>query len=174
MHDIVFKDGEAILPGKGRTTCDIAVRDGRIAAIAAPGEAGDAKETVSVKGLIAFPGVIDAHLHLGHGKDISRPRVPLDADRETAAAAKGGVTCIIPYLLATEPYENQFKDFQFGYNTMLDHWATGLADIRETLAHPEWLDPPQNEAGFASRDVHAPGSNDGLGSKTRAEREAGV
>jgi dihydroorotase-like cyclic amidohydrolase len=49
-------------------------------------------------------------LHLGHGKDIAQPRVPLDADRETAAAAKGGVTCFIPYLMATEPFENIFDD----------------------------------------------------------------
>jgi len=110
MHDIVFKDGEAILPGEGRAACDIAVRDGRIAAVASPGNAGGAKQEISVKGLVAFPGVVDAHLHLGHGKDISRPREPIDADRETAAAAKGGVTCIIPYLLATEPYENHFKE----------------------------------------------------------------
>ena len=88
MHDILFKDGEAILHGEGRAACDIAVRDGRIAAVASPGNGGGAKQEISVKGLVAFPGVIDAHLHLGHGKDISRPREPIDADRETAAAAR--------------------------------------------------------------------------------------
>ena len=110
MYDVIFTGGKAILPGQGLTECNVAVRDGRIAAILAAGEAADAKQKVSVSGLTIFPGVIDAHLHLGHGKDISRPRVALDADRETAAAAKGGVTCCIPYLLATEPYENQWQD----------------------------------------------------------------
>jgi NTE family protein len=81
---------------------------------------------------------------------------------------------VVQLIYKDKPYENQFKDFQFGFNTMLDHWSTGLADIRETLAHPEWLDLPENEAGFASRDVHAPSSSDRLGPKTRAEKEAGI
>ena len=53
-----------------------------------------------------LPGAIDVHLHLGHGKDIARPRVPADADRESAAAATGGITCFVPYLMATERFED--------------------------------------------------------------------
>lgn len=81
---------------------------------------------------------------------------------------------VVQMIYKDKPYENQFKDFQFGFNTMLDHWSSGLADIRETLARPEWFDLPQNEAGFASRDVHAPSSSDRLGPKTGSEHEAGV
>ena len=57
-----------------------------------------------------MPGAIDAHIHLGHGKDISRPRVPDDATQESAAAAKGGVTTFISYLLASEPFEDILPD----------------------------------------------------------------
>ncbi len=108
--DLIVRDGEAILPAHGRTACDIAIRDGRIAAIAAPGEKLAAASEISARGLVIFPGAIDVHLHLGHGSDIARPRAALDADRETAAAAKGGVTCFIPYLMATEPFEKIFDD----------------------------------------------------------------
>jgi dihydropyrimidinase len=108
--DLVLRGGAAILPGHGRAACDIAVRDGRIAAIVAPREQLTAAMEISVRGLTIFPGALDVHLHLGHGKDIAQPRVPLDADRETAAAAKGGVTCFIPYLMATEPFESIFDD----------------------------------------------------------------
>ena len=108
--NLVVRDGEAILPAHGRTACDIAIRDGRIAAIAAPGEKLTAESEISARGLVIFPGAIDVHLHLGHGSDIARPRVALDADRETAAAAKGGITCFVPYLLATEPFEKIFDD----------------------------------------------------------------
>ena len=104
--DLVLRDGVAVLPGRGTTPCDIALRGGKIAAILAPGEACAAAETLSVRGLTILPGVIDAHLHLGHGKDISRPRVPGDADQESAAAAAGGVTCFIPYLMSAEPFED--------------------------------------------------------------------
>ena len=108
--DLIVRDGEAILPAHGRTACDLAIRDGCIAAIAAPGEKLAAKSEISARGLVIFPGAIDVHLHLGHGSDIARPRVASDADRETAAAAKGGVTCFIPYLMATEPFEKIFDD----------------------------------------------------------------
>jgi len=108
--DLVVRDGEAILPAHGRTACDIAIRDGRIAAIAASGEKLAAESELSARGLVVFPGAIDVHLHLGHGSDIARPRVASDANRETAAAAKGGVTCFIPYLMATEPFEKIFDD----------------------------------------------------------------
>jgi dihydropyrimidinase len=108
--DVVIRNGEAILPARGQTLCDIAIRDGRIAAIAAPGERLVAQSEISARGLVIFPGVVDVHLHLGHGGDIARPRVPMDADRETAAAAKGGITCFIPYLMATEPFETILGD----------------------------------------------------------------
>ena len=63
-----------------------------------------------MRGLVILPGVIDGHLHLGHGKDIARPRVPADAAQETAAAAVGGVTTFIPYLMSAEPYETLFDE----------------------------------------------------------------
>src|SRR5215472_13549536 len=106
--DLVIKGGEAVLPGRGRTACDVAIHDGKIAAIVAPGEAVAAQEAMPAYGLVVMPGAVDVHLHLGHGKDIARPREPLDADRETAAAAKGGVITFIPYLMATEPFEEIF------------------------------------------------------------------
>lgn len=105
----VLRGGHAVLPGEGLTLCDIAIVAGKIAAIMAPDTQFDA-ETIDVTGLVIMPGLIDPHLHLGHGKDISRPRVAQDADGETAAAAAGGVTCFIPYLMATEPYEQVFED----------------------------------------------------------------
>ena len=108
--DLIIRDGEAILPGLGLTRCDLAVKNGRIAAVLAAGATCAAAEEVSVRGLVIMPGAIDVHLHLGHGKDIARPREPHDADQETAAAAKGGVTSFIPYLMATDPFERVFDD----------------------------------------------------------------
>jgi dihydropyrimidinase len=108
-HDLLLRGGIAVLPGLGPTECDIAVQDGRIAALLAPGAAAEAAEVWDITGLVALPGAIDAHLHLGHGADISRPRVPEDAARESGAAAAGGITCFLPYLMATDPF-SQFWD----------------------------------------------------------------
>ena len=83
--------------------------------------------------------MIDVHLHLGHGKDIARPRVPEDAATETAAAAIGGVTAFVPYLMATDPFETLFDEVKsvtaagaridFGYHFIISTEAQ-LAECR--------------------------------------------
>ncbi len=108
--DVLIHGGELLLPGADPVVADLAIRDGKIAAILAPGANTQASERIDITGLTVFPGIVDVHLHLGHGKDISRPRVPADAAQETAAAAVGGITTFIPYLMASEPFEVIFDD----------------------------------------------------------------
>lgn len=109
QSDLALRGGLAFLPGVGLKRCDVLISDGRISAIAAPGE-GDAIEDVDVGGLTILPGVVDAHIHLGHGMDIARPRVPKDAQTETGAAAIGGVTTVLSYVMSPEPYGPIFDE----------------------------------------------------------------
>lgn len=106
--DLVVENAEVLLPGSGPRSLSIGIRNGSIAALLNPGETVEAKDRLDASGLAAFPGVIDVHLHLGHGSDISHPREPEDAARETAAAASGGVTTMIPYLMGSEDYTSVF------------------------------------------------------------------
>lgn len=102
--DLRLAGGTVLLPGAGLAPADLLIAGGRIAAVTAPGAGGPAAETVSIEGLTVLPGAVDAHIHLGHGADISRPRVPADAASETGAAALGGVTCFLSYVMSAEPY----------------------------------------------------------------------
>lgn len=141
--DLLLRGGSAVLPGLGPTTCDIAIQDGRIAAILARNAAAEADETWNVSGLVVLPGAIDVHLHLGHGKDISRPRVPGDAAQESGAAAAGGITCFIPYLMATAPFEEFWQEvidvteagsrIDFGYHPIISTEAQ-LAGVPRYIA----------------------------------------
>ena len=115
MFDMAIVGGDVALPGRDPAPMTVAVAGEKIAAILSPGEAVEARQTIDAKGLIVLPGVLDVHLHLGHGKDISRPREPKDASQETAAAAMGGVTTFIPYLMASEPFEQIFDDVALGH-----------------------------------------------------------
>ncbi|MDH3667743.1 MAG: dihydroorotase family protein [Paracoccaceae bacterium] len=112
MTEIELKltSGTVLLPERGLAEADILIADGRIAEITAPGAGAAAVEEVRLTGLTVLPGAIDAHLHLGHDNDISRPRVPEDAISETGAAALGGVTCFIPYVMSAEPYGAVFDE----------------------------------------------------------------
>jgi dihydropyrimidinase len=109
-YDRILTGGHVLLGAEGPVVADIAIKDGKIAGLLSSGAQAGAAERIDVRGLVILPGVIDGHLHLGHGKDIARPRVPADAAQETAAAAVGGVTTFIPYLMSAEPYETLFDE----------------------------------------------------------------
>ncbi|MGE7415022.1 dihydroorotase [Methylobacterium tarhaniae] len=137
-HDLLVRGADAVLPGRGRTPCDLAIRDGRIAAILAPGAPAAAAATLNARGLVVLPGALDVHLHLGHGRDIARPRVPADAAQESAAAAVGGITCFIPYLMTSDPFAQVLPEvigvteagsrIDFGYHPIISTEAQ-LAEV---------------------------------------------
>ncbi len=111
MAELVLTGGNVWLDQKGMVAADIVISKGKISAIVAPGT-GAGEEVINVTGTTILPGAIDAHIHLGHGSDISRPRMPSDAMTETAAAACGGVTCFIPYIMSSEPYTPVFDELK--------------------------------------------------------------
>ena len=107
--DLRLSGGRLLLPGvEELTEADVLIRDGTIAGLCERGAAADAAEDVSVHGLAVLPGIIDAHVHLG--QDITVPKTPDDARRETEAAAAGGVCTLIAYLMTPEPYHEVLDD----------------------------------------------------------------
>lgn len=74
--------------------------------------------------------------------------------RQAAEAAASPRSNIVHLIYRDKPYEQHFRDFQFGLATMHEHWSSGLHDIRSTLAHPAYFAMPDNEAGFVTHDVH--------------------
>src|SRR5262249_44757575 len=73
--DLIIRGGTVVLPQTDGVAADIAVSGEKIAAVLSPGTAVYAAETLDAAGKLVLPGVIDVHLHLGHGKDIAPPRV---------------------------------------------------------------------------------------------------
>ncbi len=109
---LILENADVVVDGRGLTRCSVVVENGRITGFDGRVSSDGAVERVDLTGLVVMPGVVDPHLHLGHGKDISRPRVKEDAARESAAAALGGMTTFIPYLMSTTCYSDLFADVQ--------------------------------------------------------------
>ncbi|MEI6002015.1 patatin-like phospholipase family protein [Paraburkholderia bengalensis] len=61
---------------------------------------------------------------------------------------------VIHLIYRNKEYEGHYKDYQFGLSTMLQHWESGLEDIRNSLAQPGWLEMPDNDSGFVTHDIH--------------------
>ena len=101
--DLRLSGGEVLLPGVGLAPVDVLVVDGRISGIVERASTAAAAEVVDVEGLAVLPGAIDAHVHLA--QDLTYPKEPIDVAPETAAAAAGGVTTILAYVMTPTPYE---------------------------------------------------------------------
>ena len=109
MYDLMIRNG-TVVTGAGVFQADVAVRDGRIAAIGRL--EGKAKEEVSAEGLLVFPGGVDCHAHLNEPGYTWRE----DYEHGTKAAAAGGVTTIVdmplqntPSLVNTEAFDNKVR-----------------------------------------------------------------
>ncbi len=86
--DVILRSG-TVVNQDGEGVRDIAITDGRIAAIGALGQA-DAAEVIDCKGLHVLPGVIDTQVHfrepgLTHKEDL---------ETESRSAVMGGVTAV--------------------------------------------------------------------------------
>ena len=86
-YDTLIRGG-ILVSATGRTTADIAISDGRIAAIVAPGTPLEATTTIQAAGRHILPGAIDVHSH-HREPGFTRKEDIISA---TSACAAGGVT----------------------------------------------------------------------------------
>jgi dihydropyrimidinase len=91
-YDLIIRGGTVVRAGIAPEPLDVAVADGRIAALLAPGTAVDAADEIDATGLHVLPGSIDPHLHIGLGNGLD------EYPGETGAVALGGVTTVFNIL----------------------------------------------------------------------------
>jgi len=93
---VVRPRGDAVHEG------DIAIANGKFAAVASSLSAAGAQRVYDGRGRLAFPGVIDAHMHTGIYAPLAE-----DAVSESRAAAQGGVTTSLNYFRSGQYYLNK-------------------------------------------------------------------
>jgi len=96
----VIKGGK-VVTSKGIVKADLAIKEGKIVAIAKSQHLPKADREIDVRGRYIFPGVVDAHAHIYDPKYAYRE----DFKTGTMAAATGGVTTIIEMVLQS-PVDN--------------------------------------------------------------------
>ncbi|MGP9819435.1 dihydroorotase [Salinarimonas sp. NSM] len=97
--DLFLRNAMIVHPDVGVTPGSIGVKDGRIAAVLAPGVRLDATEEVDCGGRWVMPGLVDPHVHFGFGSPET------DFATETRSAALGGVTSVLSFHRSQDPRE---------------------------------------------------------------------
>ncbi len=101
--DLIIKRVRAVRPRRAAIdTVDLGVKDGRFARIAPDIPAADAAEVYDARGQLGFPGVVDAHTHVGIYGPLAE-----DAVTESRAAVSGGVTTMLTYFRTGQYYLNR-------------------------------------------------------------------
>jgi dihydroorotase len=68
QYDLLLRGGHVIDPKSGTDAVrDVAIRNGRIALVAAGVDAASARKVVDVTGLYVTPGLVDIHVHVYAG-----------------------------------------------------------------------------------------------------------
>jgi allantoinase len=103
LFDLVIKNARVVRPNKTSVDrLDIAIKDGKVSRLAPDIQAEQAKEVFDAKSLLAFPGCVDAHMHVGIYAPLAQ-----DAVSESKAAAMGGVTSSLNYIRTGRYYLNR-------------------------------------------------------------------
>ncbi len=101
--DTIIKNVRVVRPNRNSVDLlDIGIKDGKFARLAPDIRADEANEVVDGRNLLAFPGCVDAHMHVG----IYQPHAQ-DAVTESKAAAMGGVTTSLTYTRTGQYYLNR-------------------------------------------------------------------
>ena len=145
-YDLLVRDVTVVRPhGNAVHRADIAIKDGRFARIAPGIDPSRARKVHDGKGRLAFPGVVDAHMHAGIYSPLAQ-----DAVTESKAAAQGGVTSSLNYFRTGQYYLNKggaYRDFypevlklakgrfhvDYGFH-LAPMDATHIAEIPELIA----------------------------------------
>ena len=108
--DLVIKNVRVVRPKKTSVDClDIGIKDGKISRLAPTLQADQAGQAFDGNNYLAFPGCIDAHMHIGIYSPLAE-----DAITESKAAAMGGVTSSLNYMRTGRYYLNRggpYRDF---------------------------------------------------------------
>ena len=114
--DLIIRNARVARPRLSQLdTLDIAVKDGKFAKVEAGLPPAQARRVVDAGGLLAFPGVVDSHMHIGIYAPLAE-----DALSESRAAAMGGVTTSINYMRTGKYYLNKSGPYRDFYPAVLE------------------------------------------------------
>ncbi|MDD9797800.1 MAG: dihydroorotase family protein [Alphaproteobacteria bacterium] len=116
QYDCIIKNARIVRPKADAVEKgDIAIKNGKIAELAPDLDTAQAQTIIDAKQKLAFPGLVDAHMHTGIYNPLAE-----DALQESRAAAMGGVTSSLNYIRTGAYYLNKSGPYADFYPEVLD------------------------------------------------------
>jgi len=173
MLDLVIRNLRVVRPRRrGVETLDVGVQDGKFAELSSSIDPARARRVVDGQGLLAFPGLVDAHTHVGIYHPLER-----DAETESRAAAAGGVTTMVSYIRTGQYYLDRGGPYAEFFPEVLRRseghydvdYAYHLAPI--TRRHIGEIPALRREHGVASFKIFMFYGGHGLHGRSDSQRE---
>jgi allantoinase len=173
MYDLVIKNVQVVQPGhSGTFPADIALMNGKIVSVADVISVEDARQSYDGKGQLAFPGLVDAHMHTGIYNPLGE-----DALSESRAAASGGVTTSLNYMRTGKYYLNKTGPYAKFFPEVLDisrnnyyvDYAYHIAPIQ--YSHIDEIDMLVEKFGVTSFKIFMFYGNYGLHGNSTAQKD---
>jgi allantoinase len=175
MFDLLIQNAKIVRPNQTDIVEGvIAINNGKIeyAGIASGLANASAKESYDAKGMLAFPGLVDAHMHTGIYNPLAE-----DAVSESKAAAMGGVTSSLNYMRTGKYYLNKtgaYADFfpevlDISKNNFFVDYAYHIAPIN--YSHIDEIEMLIEKFGVTSFKIFMFYGNFGLHGASNAQKE---
>lgn len=147
-YDVLLKGGRLIDPANGiDAPRDLAIKDGRVAAVAESIAAAEARQVLDVKGMTVTPGLVDIHVHLFHTTNIKDVWAGDNSVRPDDFSFRTGVTTM------ADAGSAGWRNFETFRHTVIDRARTrvfafiniaGFGMLSNMVEqHPEDMQPDQ-------------------------------
>src|ERR1700719_2639225 len=140
-YDLLIKGGTVVDPSANlHAALDVALKDGKIAAVGANIASKQSRKTISAAGKLVTPGLIDLHVHVYEGAT----EAGINADRYCIGR---GVTTAVDAGSAGYPSIAGLRKYVMNASAtrlyaLLDIGALGtIVGIKDTLKNLEWVNP---------------------------------
>lgn len=118
-YDLLLKGGRLIDPANGiDAPRDVAIREGKVAAVAERIEPGSAARVLDVTGLVLTPGLVDIHVHLFHSTNIADVWAGDNSVRPDDFSFRTGVTTM------ADAGSSGWRNFETFRHTVIDRART--------------------------------------------------
>ena len=119
QHDLLIKGAHVIDPRNNvNAVMDVAIRGGRVSAVAANIPAAQARKTIEAAGLYLTPGLVDIHAHVAHGTRLNTTNNGDKSVYPDHISFRTGVTTMV------DPGSTGWRDFPEFRRNVIDHAAT--------------------------------------------------